>query len=91
MTQRTLYGFRNVAFYASQEDARFYLTRKSRDAALASLRALAVSRGLGVRAATVGIYPVKRLVRDVSVEEALIEAAAENEREHAARAAGGAS
>ncbi len=92
MSQRTLYGIQNVAFYADpREGARYYLTRKARDTALASLRDLAVSRGLGVRAATVGIYPVKRVVRDVSVAEALIETAAENERELAARAAGGAS
>jgi len=81
MSQRTLYGVRNQCFYASsQQDVRYYLTRKSRDAALASLRDLAVSRGLAVSAATAGIYPVKRVVRDVSLAEVLIESAAENER-----------
>lgn len=85
MSQRTLYGVRNQCFYASsQQDVRYYLTRKARDSALAALRDLAVSRGLGVRAATVGIYPVKRVVRDVSLAEALIESAAENERAFAA-------
>ena len=92
MSQRTLYGLRNVCFYASScEDVRYYLTRKSRDAALAALRDLAVSRGLDPVAARAGIYAVKRLVRDVSVADALIETAAENERELAAGAAGGAS
>lgn len=83
----TIYGYRNECFHASsQQDVRYYLTRKSRDAALASLRDLAVSRGLAVSAATAGIYPVKRVVRSSSSSaEALIESAAENERELAAR------
>lgn len=83
--QRTLYGIRNVAFYADpREDTRYYLTRRARDTALVGLRDLAVSRGLAVSAATAGIYPVKRIVRDVSVAESLIETAAENERALAA-------
>jgi hypothetical protein len=92
VTQRTLYGLRNECFYADpREGARYYLTRKARDTALAELRDLAVSRGLAAAAATAGIYPVKRIVRDVSREETLIETAAANERELAAGAAGGAS
>jgi len=85
VSQKTLFGIQNVCFYASPDgEARYYLTRKSRDVALAALRDLAVSRGLAASAATVGIYPVKRVVRDVSLAETLIEAAAENERELAA-------
>lgn len=85
VSQRTLYGIRNVVFYADPREApRYYLTRKTRDAALASLRDLAVSRGLSADAARAGIYPVKRLVRDVSRAESLIDSAAENERALAA-------
>lgn len=92
MSQRTLYGLRNVAFYAALEGARYYLTRTARDTALASLRDLAVSRGLSAAAATAGIYAVKRVIRDTTPgADALIETAAENERELAAGAAGGAS
>ena len=78
---KTLFGFRNECFYSSScEDVRYYLTRKSRDAALASLRDLAVSRGLDPVAARAGIYPVKRVIRDTTPgAEALIESASENE------------
>ena len=83
---KTLFGFRNECFYSSPcGDVRYYLTRKSRDAALASLRDLAVSRGLDPVAARAGIYPVKRVVRDTTPgAEALIESASENERDLAA-------
>jgi len=83
---KTLFGFRNECFYASsQEDVRYYLTRKSRDRALAALRDLAVERGLDPVAARAGIYPVKRILRDTTPgAEALIESASENERDLAA-------
>jgi hypothetical protein len=88
VSQKTLFGIQNVCFYASPDgEARYYLTRKSRDVALAALRDLAVSRGLAVAAARAGIYAVKRVVRverDVALAEALIESASENERELAA-------
>ena len=82
---KTLFGFRNECFYASSQDVRYYLTRKSRDKALAALRDLAVSRGLDPVAARAGIYPVKRVIRDTTPgAEALIESASENERDIAA-------
>jgi len=80
----TLYGYANVCFYADHNTKpRYYLTRKTRDTALAALRDLAVERGLAPSAARSGIYPVKRTVRAgaTSDVEALIEDARENEIE----------
>ncbi len=61
----TLYGFQNVAFYATNNpQPRWFLTREARNKALAALRTLAVERGLSRSAALAGIYPVRRTSRD---------------------------
>jgi len=69
--RRTLYGYRNVAYYpgpSAQGYAVYYRTGKARDAALAELRDEAVEHGLARSAAAAGIYPVKLAIRHLSTD-----------------------